>query len=446
MELSKTEKLEALERLLQSRALHGSESLKSFLRFVVIKTVDDHADGHLKEYTIATEVFGRSLDYDTRNDSVVRVQAGRLRTKLHEYYATEGKDDQILIDLPKGQYTPVFSYAQPSNGSSTARAAVDPTPTSVPEERARLEPAAGARLWKVAVAALAALSILLAGLLFSDRSEARRLDASPAGADSSADVKSAAPIWGRLLRSRDPVLVTFSNTLFDGTAETGMRLLKPLDSPGTSFSSSASARPAQEGAVTDHYTGIGEVMGVYWLADLFSKAQQPFRVKRSLLLTWDDLKTENIVVLGSPAENILLRDLPQKQEFVFRLLRQENNSPNFGIENTRPQGGEQATYFARQEGPSRSQISEDYAVISLLRGLDVEHRLLILAGITTFGTQAAAEYVTRPEYIKELVSRLNIAPADEPPRLPEYYQVLIKVKVNGGVPVQISYVTHHVLE
>jgi hypothetical protein len=152
------------------------------------------------------------------------------------------------------------------------------------------------------------------------------------------------------------------------------------------------------------------------------------------------------VVLGSPAENILLRDLPQKQEFVFRLLKDESQSPIFGIENSKPQGGEQANYFAKQEGPSRSQISEDYAVISLLRGLDSEHRLLILAGITTFGTQAAAEYVTRPEYIRELVSRLNVAPPDEPPRLPEYYQVLIRVKVNGGVPVQISYVTHHVLE
>jgi hypothetical protein len=373
----------------------------------------------------------------------VRVQAGRLRTKLHEYYATEGKEDRILIDLPKGQYTPVFSYAEPTNGSLNAGAAVAPTQASAFAKIVGAESPGVTRWWKAAVGILAALSILLGGLLFS--SEARR-EAGPAGGDLSTDVKSALPVWGGLLSSREPVLVTFSNTLFDGTAETGMKLLKPLDSPGTTFTSSSATRPAQSSAVTDHYTGIGEVMGVYWLADLFSKARQPFRVKRSLLMTWDDLRTENIVVLGSPAENILLRDLPQKQEFVFRLLKDESQSPIFGIENSKPQGGEQANYFAKQEGPSRSQISEDYAVISLLRGLDSEHRLLILAGITTFGTQAAAEYVTRPEYIRELVSRLNVAPPDEPPRLPEYYQALIKVKVNGGVPVQISYVTHHVLE
>ena len=71
--------------------------------------------------------------------------------------------------------------------------------------------------------------------------------------------------------------------------------------------------------------------------------------------------------------------------------------------------------------------------------------MLILAGITTLGTQAAAEYVTKPDYIRDLIQRLNTAQAGAAPKLPENYQVLLKVKVNGGVPAQISYVTHHVL-
>ena len=81
----------------------------------------------------------------------------------------------------------------------------------------------------------------------------------------------------------------------------------------------------------------------------------------------------------------------------------------------------------------------------MLRGLGARHRLLLLAGITTFGTQAAAEYVTQPEYVEELIAHLDTASKGEPPRLPSYYQALVKVKVIGGVPVQISYVTHHVL-
>ncbi|HEX9002140.1 MAG TPA: hypothetical protein VGB07_19695, partial [Blastocatellia bacterium] len=156
-------------------------------------------------------------------------------------------------------------------------------------------------------------------------------------------------------------------------------------------------------------------------------------------------KTENIVVLGSPAENLFLRDLPQRQEFVFKPMPDEQGNKSFGIVNTRPQPGEQARYFARQDGPSRSQISEDYAVVSLLQGLNGEKRMLILAGITTLGTQAAAEYVTKPDYIRDLIQHLNTEPAGLRPKLPENYQILVKVKVNGGVPAQISYVTHHVL-
>jgi hypothetical protein len=187
-------------------------------------------------------------------------------------------------------------------------------------------------------------------------------------------------------------------------------------------------------------------MGVYSLGEFFARVKHPFRVKRSLLLTWDDLKSGNLIVLGSPAENLFLRDLPQKQELVFRPLKDARGRDTFGVLNTRPQPGEQREYLAQQGGPSRSQITEDYAVISLLRGLDASKRLLILAGITTLGTQAAAEYVSRPEYISELIARLNTARPNEEPRLPASFQVLVRVKVTGGVPVQISYLTHHTLQ
>src|SRR5262245_7274353 len=111
MHIAREEKLAQLERILHGRALHGSDNLKAFLRFIVGKSMEDQ-ESQLKEYVIATEVFGRGSDFDSRVDSVVRVQAGRLRTKLHEYYETEGRDDRLMIVLPKGQYTPVFSYAR----------------------------------------------------------------------------------------------------------------------------------------------------------------------------------------------------------------------------------------------------------------------------------------------------------------------------------------------
>lgn len=442
---AREEKLEQLERLLGSRILQGSESLRAFLRFVVTKAVDNQ-DASLKEYTIATEVFGRSNNYDSRSDSVVRVQAGRLRSKLQEYYATEGKHDKILIDLPKGHYSPTFAYIEGTNGS-TASEGLAPEIASIPVKQSAIK----ASWTGLAIAALALLAFALGALAFNYKSDANRLKDSLASKTiQPAEVQAASPLWGDFFHSPEPVLVAFSNALFRGTAETGMKILKPMGSAPTNVGSPAASQTSgvkegSESVVTDHYTGIGEVLGVYSLGDLFYKASRSIRVKRSLMLTWDDLKTENIIILGSPAENFVLRDLPQQQDFVFQPLKDDKQNMSLGIVNTKPKAGEQPTYLARQEGPSRSQISEDYAVISLLRGLDEKHRLMILAGITTFGTQAAAEYVTKPEHIKDLITHLDTSQSGDSPKLPLFYQVLIKVKVNGGVPVQISYVTHHVL-
>jgi len=435
MEMTREEKLEQLEKVLQSRALQGSENLKAFLRYVVTKALDNE-EGSLKEYTIATEVFGRGQHYDSRSDSVVRVQAGRLRTKLHDYYSNEVKDDPLVIDLPKGHYTPTFSPSPVINNT-------------VDQEVAAVSTATGLSFNRRLLFAMAGLALIVAAVVFIyNRNDSGIEEAFSSRADESPDKKAIKVVWGDFLGTREPTLVTFSNTLFQGTAETGMKLLKPLDSPGKGIASPSMLEDTAQGkpgVVTEHYTGIGEAMGVYFLGDLFYRADHSMRVKRSLLLTWDDLKSSNIVVLGSPAENFLLRDLPLEQDFVFRIVTDEKGNKSFGVVNTRPRPGEQEFYLATQEGPSRSQISEDYAVISFLKGLDPKNRILLLAGVTTFGTQAAAEYVSKPEYLEDLISRLNTSSDPKSPVLPAIYQVLIKVKVNGGVPVQISYVTHHAL-
>ena len=441
------EKLEQLEKILSGRTLHGSESLKAFLRFVVEKTVAN-GDGGLKEYIIATEVFGRNSNYNSRIDSVVRVQASRLRTKLHEYYTTEGKSDQVVIDLPKGHYTPTFAYKSVQDEANGSAEEAELSGKTYKSDNA----VSKVNLWMtVSLVATILLAALLGAMLWRVNSEKARLSTAVEPESQVAiDRQASLPLWGDLLRSPEPFLVVFSNTLFLGTAETGMKILKPLDAPGSPLGSAAlpqqiDAAEKNGQGVTEHYTGIGEVMGIYFLGDFFARIKHPFRVKRSLMLNWEDLKSENIIVLGSPAENLFLRDLPQKQELIFRPLTDEQGRKTFGIVNTKPRPGEENVYLARQDGPSRSQITEDYAVISLLQGLDARNRLFILAGITTLGTQAAAEYVSKPEYIKEMTTSMNTAPAGMPPRLPAAYQLLVKVKVTGGVPVHIAYVTHHVL-
>jgi hypothetical protein len=96
-----------LERILASKGFVHSERPSRFLRFVVDQTVQGL--GHqLKEYLLGIEVLGRRESFDPKTDPIVRVEAGRLRTRLREYYESEGRNDPVLIDFPKGGYVPTF--------------------------------------------------------------------------------------------------------------------------------------------------------------------------------------------------------------------------------------------------------------------------------------------------------------------------------------------------
>ena len=101
--------LEQIDRLAGSHTLHGSESLCKLLRYLATHALT-RPGVPLKEYEIATEVFHRPADFDPQLDSTIRVQAGRLRLKLAEYYGSEGAADPILVDLPKGGYLLTFHH------------------------------------------------------------------------------------------------------------------------------------------------------------------------------------------------------------------------------------------------------------------------------------------------------------------------------------------------
>ena len=119
-----------LERLLASEALATAARLRRFLRFIVERTLDGEGQ-QLKEYAVGIEVFERDEQYDPRIDSIVRVEAGRLRARLLEYYSQAGSDDTIIVRIPRGGYVPVFerrSQPELSSPASNGSAAQPRTP------------------------------------------------------------------------------------------------------------------------------------------------------------------------------------------------------------------------------------------------------------------------------------------------------------------------------
>lgn len=101
-----------MARILASRTFHQADRLKRFIAFIVEETISGRGS-QLKEFLLGMEVFDKDARFDPRNDPIVRVQARRLRVRLARYYAEEGREDDVLIDLPKGGYAPVIKRHEP---------------------------------------------------------------------------------------------------------------------------------------------------------------------------------------------------------------------------------------------------------------------------------------------------------------------------------------------
>jgi len=440
------EKLEQLEKIIHSRVLQGSESLMALLRFLVRETVAD-PDIQIRESTIAQEVFGCGSDFDSRTNSVVRVQTKRLRTKLQEYYENEGVSDKVFIDLPKGHYKVAFSYIQQKDETSFAQDAQseNSSPPGSPSQETASQHHPKADIWKTvlisSVIILAVAVILLA--LSNINLRKRAQDAAPASVGTDYGF-----VWSPFLKGNVGTLTVLSNPAV-------YRFLNNSD-PAAITKESLPISPEQTqmlGEVlknrlvmkqnrtprlvlsTANYTGIGEAIGLYHLMNLFRTAGKDLTLKQSRTVSAEDLKNHNVILLGSSWVNEWVEKLPVKEDFIY--------SVNASIENKNPQPGEEREYRPSYNEKT-GEVKEDYALVTVKPGLTDEYRVMTLAGILSEGTQAAAEYVTRKEYLSVLNQRLQqISGEGEPPK---YYQVLLKVGVDNGIPTTVSILAIHPLK
>jgi hypothetical protein len=400
-----------IEKLIKSHSLHTSESLCRLLRYLAEHSLD-HPGIALKEYQIATEVLGRPTGFDPQSDSTVRVQAGRLRVKLAEFYSQEGANDPIIVELPKGSYTLTFHLREPKSG-------VQPAPghpvVEIPYRKSEEVPASN-RGWPVAVMALSVLlaaTLVTSAILLSQRGRGQSFAAQ--GVPAAYQI-----FWNRFVIGPQQPWVIFSNGNFVGRPETGMRYFNPSSDTRT--------------FILDHYTGVGEVLAIHELDHVFAVLNRPIRVKRGALFSLDDAKNNDLIFVGSPSENLTLLDVPGTQEFVFSRLDSGPRKGDLAVVNAHPLAGEPNVFMGT---PADRPTTEDYAIVSLLPGLDPSRSILILAGDTTFGTQAAVEYVCRESSVNELLKRLNVSKASDL----KPFEALLHVKIIHGVPVTTELVS-----
>jgi hypothetical protein len=400
-----------VERLAQSSILHGSEALCRLLKYLADQFLA-HPGIPVKEYQLAVEVFGRPTDFDPRMDSTVRVQTGRLRSKVAEYYASAGNEDVIVLEIPKGSYSLSF-HRRPQMRVEAAPAPelhiVNRTMAPAETRPNGLVPV----VWTLAVVSGILAAVLIWGWYRDRAPKPQAQAASPAP-------ESVRRFWAPFTQSDQQPWVIFSNAEFIGKPQVGIRYFDP-------------ARDSRAD-ILDHYTGVGEVLAVAQLSRLFSQMGHDMRIKRGRLLSLDDVKNDDMIFIGSPAENLTLREITTTQDFVFRRIGSGERKGDVEIVNVHPRQGEPKTFLGSKSLP----IDEDYGLIGLVPGINPARWVLVLAGTTTMGTQAAAEFVCREHDLTGLLNRLPSRGGAVSP-----FEAVIRVRISSGVPVNSTLVVLH---
>jgi hypothetical protein len=388
-----TAQREQIDRILVSTAFSGRDSLKRLLSYLAERTIEGSA-GDLKEYTIGVEVFHKPDGYDPQQDGSVRQHVGKLRQKIEEYYRSDGTADPIRVDLPKRQFRLEFQESrqpQAVPGRPTAR-------------------------W-IAIACILLL-LPIAYWLGSRQRAATELD--PA----------VRLLWSPFLDSPRPTVICLGTPLFLRNRSFRVRdsHLNTTDTP------EAQARIQElQGKLgvdsfvpTFDYTGIGEAYAAFDIARIFGGARRESSLTRANVLSWNDIRGENVIFLGPPKFNPHVAAITDSLELMVK---------DSQVINTHPRTGELASYGRVSD--SNRDAAEDHVLIDRLPGIGPSDRILILEGGSTSSNWAAADYLTHPATARDLVARIKLPDGSLPP----FFQVLLHVKYRASVPTRTDFVT-----
>jgi hypothetical protein len=415
------EKRGELKRVFESKYFAKAPKRRRFLEFTS-GLVFVGEEGKLNEYLIGVEVYERGADFDPQQDPIVRVQAHEIRRALTNYYQEEGKNSLVRVELNPGNYAPVFrrvkfdaeEQATPAVPGEATAANFKPRPTR----------------WQYAIMMFLGLACATLGVLFvRERFLSRQLPESRAFA--AAPPESEEWFWKPFLMqgSQPLVIVPTSPLLRLGTAGDNPETLREgyaiPKNKMPEFHDTVHFRELKNFIfvpTTTDYTGIGEAIGLLSLSRLFASQGTMIRVKTGRLTDYAEIQGGNTIMLGGG------------NSWTNRVFV---NPPGFSVsggvfKNNAPGPAEPAVYAPKFDSVT-NRLTQDYALIRMGPNHNKQERLLLLYGLYTQGTQAAAEYVTNVERLAELRKALLAASPDKK-TIPPFFEALLSVPVENSVP------------
>jgi hypothetical protein len=437
VEISPEEKLQAVQRILNSQTFSRSDQLKRFLQYICEKDVEGNA-GQINEYSIATEALGRPANYSPANDSSVRTRAHALRQKLQEYYDDEDPGAEVRIDVPRGAYSPVFSY------HPLPVAAVPAPPITAESPRETSAPRRTFSKREFFAGALAAT--LLSSVLFS-----LLLYRGSAGAAATVLDPVVVSAWGQMLNRGQEVDVCIANppamllhSYKDGTLPTFPALLQPAGKEISSWYDSLQMKDGG-GKLYMHTTQdvflFGDSLAAASAVQLLSRAGALPQVEPELNLQAFSLRGRNVLLIGSPNYSPLaarfLRNAPFSVHYdpISREEVVSDGPPGHG-----------AKRVFRPLHDNLGRLTKAYGLLTVLPSQlsgEPGAQTVIFSGITSAGPQAALEFFRSPTGLRLLESKFQ---KEGIRGFPLAYQVVVGCGLDHNLALDWEYETHQVVK
>jgi hypothetical protein len=440
--------------------------LQQLLQYLAEKTFS-HGAEPIKEYTIGVEALGRSPDFDPKTDPIVRVQIHRLRQKLKEYYDSDGLRDYIVIEIPKGQYLPIFGTTEsaatlagkePVSGAD-ALPPGDQVLQSSPDPVDPQAPPSGKAASRAAlIAIVVAIAAFAVGLWAGSQWLA------------SGSKNSTAIVKSNPARSSDPVMVFWENYIGNDPSPViaypdEVFLLDnyndlfrfrrgaidfrgaPVDPHLAEQFASNPALVAKAGQLyyENSYLGFGELKAVGMLSNLFGQMGLKPVIKPSRELTVDDLKQHNVIILGSSFSNIAEAHFGALGDFSFKNPDARLEQWRGMIINAHPRTNESPSYHTERD-PSTLVLKSDYSLITIQPGITPGRYIADLGGLDTTGSEGAVLYTTSRLGVEELSKAIQFPANTGGGRSFPVFQALLRVELEKGYDILgVSLVTVHML-
>ena len=443
-----------LKDIVEGPAFNGSHRSAQFLSYVVEQSIAGQFDS-LKERLIGVELFGRNPSYDTGGDAIVRVTASDVRRRLLRHYDQNGLASKLRINLPSGSYVPeitqerdvedhsnsaieVARHLKPFPKDSTPNRLDSPAapeeqesvavPLSVPHVETSPSKMRSIRKWLLIGCLLAAAGPAFWGFSWN-KFWPRRTQLTPI-----------LP-WSVLFRSPEITHLI--------TSDPKIVVIQQITGSNLSVSDYANRQYIPEpNDLTPEEIRFCHM--ILWGDDSAAAVDPPIAAKIAALAEENsrtisvqaargiqvaDLKTnDNFILLGSPRSNpwSALFD----KELDFRFIFDKTTRAEI-IQNVHPRPGEQAKYVPTAQGWTTGQ---SYAIIAFIQNLDQQGQVLLLAGLSGEGTEAAGRFVTDAVRLSDALHACGIQPGGPL----KHFEILLRLSTMAGSPTTENVVTCHV--